>query len=210
MGLESWTTPARATSSAACARRHPRLGDLQQPAPHVPDADHSALVCRPPSLVLQHTDAAAPVQLVALAALSCGPLLCGLDLRSGFLLRRFASGTWIAPVCFEFIVVRITLVPRWSWCACSPLDDGDGKPTLRLVCAPTCFRHASRFFLLASVACAAGPSDGLASYCCAASQEAQEQSLAPTTTTTTYPLLARLPLRTLYASYVFPRCRLKR
>ncbi|KAJ7212572.1 hypothetical protein GGX14DRAFT_542550 [Mycena pura] len=96
-------------------------------------------------------DAAPPVELVTLAACVLvatadtqgvaqpAPLSCGLDSRSGFLLRRFASGTWIAPVCFEFtladarnavIMVLITLaklVPRWSWRARGPWDDGDGS-----------------------------------------------------------------------------------
>ncbi|KAJ7208259.1 hypothetical protein GGX14DRAFT_454254 [Mycena pura] len=46
------------------------------------------------------------------------PLSCALVSRSGYLLKRAASGTWIAPLCFEFIMVLITLaklVPRWSW-----------------------------------------------------------------------------------------------
>ncbi|KAJ7018439.1 hypothetical protein C8F04DRAFT_1151540 [Mycena alexandri] len=46
------------------------------------------------------------------------PLSCALNSRSGYLLKRFASGTWIAPVCFEFIMLIITLaklVPRWRW-----------------------------------------------------------------------------------------------
>ncbi|KAF7313103.1 hypothetical protein MKEN_00996200 [Mycena kentingensis (nom. inval.)] len=46
------------------------------------------------------------------------PLSCGLVSRSGYLLKEYASGTWIAPVCFEFIMVIITLIkllPRWSF-----------------------------------------------------------------------------------------------
>ncbi|KAJ7467591.1 hypothetical protein FB451DRAFT_394806 [Mycena latifolia] len=46
------------------------------------------------------------------------PLSCALNSMSGFLLKRYASATWIAPVCFEFVMVLITLaklVPRWSW-----------------------------------------------------------------------------------------------
>ncbi|CAK5263440.1 unnamed protein product [Mycena citricolor] len=45
------------------------------------------------------------------------PLSCGLHSRSGYLLKMYASGTWIAPVCFEFIMLLITLakvVPRWK------------------------------------------------------------------------------------------------
>ncbi|KAJ6558689.1 hypothetical protein B0H10DRAFT_2120582 [Mycena sp. CBHHK59/15] len=37
------------------------------------------------------------------------PLTCGLISRSGHLLPRFASVIWIAPACFEFIILVITL-----------------------------------------------------------------------------------------------------
>ncbi|KAJ7167660.1 hypothetical protein C8R46DRAFT_1093724 [Mycena filopes] len=37
------------------------------------------------------------------------PLSCGLDALSP-LLRNYASGTWIAPVCFELVILLITLV----------------------------------------------------------------------------------------------------
>ncbi|KAJ7126445.1 hypothetical protein C8R43DRAFT_1029017 [Mycena crocata] len=37
------------------------------------------------------------------------PLGCGLDARTP-LLKQYASGTWIAPVCFELIILVITLV----------------------------------------------------------------------------------------------------
>nr|GAT44824.1 predicted protein [Mycena chlorophos] len=46
------------------------------------------------------------------------PLSCGLDSKSGYLLERYASATWLAPVAFEFIMILITLyklVPRWSF-----------------------------------------------------------------------------------------------
>ncbi|KAF8202639.1 hypothetical protein K438DRAFT_1932609 [Mycena galopus ATCC 62051] len=50
------------------------------------------------------------------------PLSCALNSRSGYLLQRYASATWIAPVCFEFVMVLITLpkiVPfsrcGWAW-----------------------------------------------------------------------------------------------
>ncbi|KAJ7477395.1 hypothetical protein FB451DRAFT_189861 [Mycena latifolia] len=46
------------------------------------------------------------------------PLSCALNSISGYLLKRYASATWIAPVCFEFVMVLITLaklIPRWSW-----------------------------------------------------------------------------------------------
>ncbi|KAJ7177239.1 hypothetical protein C8R43DRAFT_1230259 [Mycena crocata] len=46
------------------------------------------------------------------------PLSCGLNSMSGHLLKEYASGTWIAPVCFEFIMLIITLAklaPRWTW-----------------------------------------------------------------------------------------------
>ncbi|KAF7302088.1 hypothetical protein MIND_00775500 [Mycena indigotica] len=37
------------------------------------------------------------------------PLGCGLEARSP-LLKNYASGTWIAPVCFEFVILILTLV----------------------------------------------------------------------------------------------------
>ncbi|KAF7332561.1 hypothetical protein MKEN_00138800 [Mycena kentingensis (nom. inval.)] len=46
------------------------------------------------------------------------PLSCGLKSKSGYLAADFASGTWIAPVCFEFVLIVITLfklIPRWSF-----------------------------------------------------------------------------------------------
>ncbi|KAJ7058338.1 hypothetical protein C8F01DRAFT_1147924 [Mycena amicta] len=46
------------------------------------------------------------------------PLSCGLNSMSGYLLKRYASATWIAPVVFEFVMVLITLfklLPRWSF-----------------------------------------------------------------------------------------------
>lgn len=69
------------------------------------------------------------------------PLSCGLHSRSGYLLQRYASATWIAPVCFEctpfdpvplagpafdrladgsmtVVMLVITLakvLPRWTW-----------------------------------------------------------------------------------------------
>ncbi|KAJ7464224.1 hypothetical protein B0H11DRAFT_2051727, partial [Mycena galericulata] len=51
------------------------------------------------------------------------PLSCDLNSISGYLLKRYASATWIAPVCFEFVMVLITLAklfPRWKW------DQGKG------------------------------------------------------------------------------------
>ncbi|KAJ6616238.1 hypothetical protein B0H10DRAFT_1406702 [Mycena sp. CBHHK59/15] len=38
------------------------------------------------------------------------PLSCGLDSMSGPLLGKYASGTWIAPVCFESVMLVITMV----------------------------------------------------------------------------------------------------
>ncbi|KAJ7447465.1 hypothetical protein FB451DRAFT_779062 [Mycena latifolia] len=46
------------------------------------------------------------------------PLSCALHSMSGYLIQRYASVTWIVPVCFELIMVLITLaklVPHWSW-----------------------------------------------------------------------------------------------
>lgn len=45
------------------------------------------------------------------------PLSCALDALSPYL-RQYAGGTWLAPVCFEFIILIITLVkifppPAW-------------------------------------------------------------------------------------------------
>ncbi|KAJ7677053.1 hypothetical protein DFH06DRAFT_1317645 [Mycena polygramma] len=78
------------------------------------------------------------------------PLSCGLVSRSGYLLKRYASGTWcvslsfdtsspidtamrIAPVCFEFIMVLITvakLIPRWTWTRAGGLLGSGGNSTL--------------------------------------------------------------------------------
>ncbi|KAJ6615063.1 hypothetical protein B0H10DRAFT_2042563 [Mycena sp. CBHHK59/15] len=61
------------------------------------------------------------------------PLSCGLESRSGYLLQDYASGTWIAPVCFEFLMVLITvfrLLPRWKWGEQRGLMGSGGNPTL--------------------------------------------------------------------------------
>ncbi|KAJ6502755.1 hypothetical protein C8R47DRAFT_1316741 [Mycena vitilis] len=61
------------------------------------------------------------------------PLSCGLVSRSGYLLKRYASGTWIAPVCFEFIMVLITvakLLPRWTWTRAGGILGSGGNSTL--------------------------------------------------------------------------------
>ncbi|KAJ7616022.1 hypothetical protein FB45DRAFT_236366 [Roridomyces roridus] len=58
------------------------------------------------------------------------PLSCALNSMSGYLLQRYASGTWIAPVVFEFLMMLITLAklaPRWRWTT----SDGAGKRTRR-------------------------------------------------------------------------------
>ncbi|KAJ7264531.1 hypothetical protein B0H12DRAFT_1102148 [Mycena haematopus] len=64
------------------------------------------------------------------------PLSCALDSRSGYLLKRYASATWIAPVCFEFVMVLITLAkifPRWNWRRrTGPLGSG-ANPTLDIL-----------------------------------------------------------------------------
>ncbi|KAJ6453753.1 hypothetical protein C8R45DRAFT_1223064 [Mycena sanguinolenta] len=64
------------------------------------------------------------------------PLSCALVSKSGYLLKRYASATWIAPVCFEFVMVAITLAkvfPRWSWRKRrGPLGTG-GNPTLDIL-----------------------------------------------------------------------------
>ncbi|KAJ7133946.1 hypothetical protein C8R43DRAFT_642090 [Mycena crocata] len=51
------------------------------------------------------------------------PLSCGLKSMSGHLLKEYASGTWIAPLCFGFIMLIIILAklaPRWTWVWCDP------------------------------------------------------------------------------------------
>ncbi|KAJ7676805.1 hypothetical protein DFH06DRAFT_1466204 [Mycena polygramma] len=61
------------------------------------------------------------------------PLSCGLESRSGYLLKQYASGTWIAPVCFEFVMLVITaakLIPRWTWGGAGGLMGSGGNPTL--------------------------------------------------------------------------------
>ncbi|KAJ7108329.1 hypothetical protein C8R44DRAFT_885075 [Mycena epipterygia] len=50
------------------------------------------------------------------APLSCA--LPALSLSNAQVQKQFSSATWIAPVCFEFVMVVITLaklVPRWKW-----------------------------------------------------------------------------------------------
>ncbi|KAJ7498524.1 hypothetical protein FB451DRAFT_1548376 [Mycena latifolia] len=61
------------------------------------------------------TEVAAVVACMSLGVLATqgtsqpSPLSCGLDPLTP-LLRQYASGTWIAPVCFEFVILIITLV----------------------------------------------------------------------------------------------------
>ncbi|KAJ7133889.1 hypothetical protein C8R43DRAFT_1205742 [Mycena crocata] len=66
------------------------------------------------------------------------PLSCGLNSMSGHLLKEYASGTWIAPVCFEFIMLIITLAklaPRWTWAwrdpPRSPTSPSENGPSRR-------------------------------------------------------------------------------
>ncbi|KAF7349129.1 hypothetical protein MVEN_01435100 [Mycena venus] len=64
------------------------------------------------------------------------PLSCALVSRSGYYLAAFAPGTWIAPVCFEFIMVVITLakvLPRWTWGGKAGLLGSGGNPTLNIL-----------------------------------------------------------------------------
>ncbi|KAJ7302248.1 hypothetical protein DFH08DRAFT_905544 [Mycena albidolilacea] len=64
------------------------------------------------------------------------PLSCGLHSRSGYLLQRYASATWIAPVCFEFVMLVITLakvLPRWTWGGKAGLLGSGGNPTLDIL-----------------------------------------------------------------------------
>ncbi|KAF8194848.1 hypothetical protein K438DRAFT_809488 [Mycena galopus ATCC 62051] len=64
------------------------------------------------------------------------PLSCALVSQSGFLLKRYASATWIAPVCFEFIMILITLIkilPRWTWGGKAGLLGSGGNPTLDIL-----------------------------------------------------------------------------
>ncbi|KAJ7651761.1 hypothetical protein B0H17DRAFT_1102069 [Mycena rosella] len=63
------------------------------------------------------------------------PLSCDLNSISGYLLKYSATGTWLAPVCFEFIMVLITLaklVPRWKFGSKGFLGSG-GNATLDIL-----------------------------------------------------------------------------
>ncbi|KAJ7068726.1 hypothetical protein C8F01DRAFT_1119119 [Mycena amicta] len=66
-------------------------------------------------LALYISEVAAVVTCSALASIETqgasqpSPLGCGLEPRSP-MLKNYASGTWIAPVCFEFIILVLTLV----------------------------------------------------------------------------------------------------
>ncbi|KAF7332480.1 hypothetical protein MKEN_00130100 [Mycena kentingensis (nom. inval.)] len=58
------------------------------------------------------------------------PLSCGLRNPSGYLAAAYGSGTWIAPVCFEFILILITLfklAPRWSFSSSQWLGSAGNK-----------------------------------------------------------------------------------
>ncbi|KAJ7271282.1 hypothetical protein B0H12DRAFT_1092903 [Mycena haematopus] len=64
------------------------------------------------------------------------PLSCALVSRSGYLLKRYASATWIAPVCFEFLMLVITLarvLPRWTWGGKTGFLGSGGNPTLDIL-----------------------------------------------------------------------------
>ncbi|KAJ6475610.1 hypothetical protein C8R45DRAFT_1010446 [Mycena sanguinolenta] len=64
------------------------------------------------------------------------PLSCALVSRSGYLLKRYASATWIAPVCFEFVMVVLTLariLPRWTWGGKGGFLGSGGNPTLDIL-----------------------------------------------------------------------------
>ncbi|KAK6984775.1 hypothetical protein R3P38DRAFT_2743645 [Favolaschia claudopus] len=64
------------------------------------------------------------------------PLSCALSSFSGYLLPRYGTGTWIAPVAFEFIMIIITLlkiIPRWTWGGKAGLLGSGGNPTLDIL-----------------------------------------------------------------------------
>ncbi|KAJ6462201.1 hypothetical protein C8R45DRAFT_529825 [Mycena sanguinolenta] len=64
------------------------------------------------------------------------PLSCALVSRSGYLQKRYASATWIAPVCFEFVMVVLTLariLPRWTWGGKGGFLGSGGNPTLDIL-----------------------------------------------------------------------------
>jgi len=64
------------------------------------------------------------------------PLSCALNPISGNYLQAYASGTWIAPACFEFIMIVITLakiLPRWTWGGRAGLMGSGGNPTLDIL-----------------------------------------------------------------------------
>ncbi|KAK7030150.1 hypothetical protein R3P38DRAFT_895945 [Favolaschia claudopus] len=74
------------------------------------------------------------------------PLSCGLSSFSGYLLPRYATGTWIAPVAFEFIMIVITLLkilPRWTWGRKAGLLGSGGNATLDILA-----RDSLIYFLL--------------------------------------------------------------
>ncbi|KAK6987666.1 hypothetical protein R3P38DRAFT_2574655 [Favolaschia claudopus] len=74
------------------------------------------------------------------------PLSCGLSSFSGYLLPRYATGTWIAPVAFEFIMIVITLfklIPRWTWGRKAGLLGSGGNATLDILA-----RDSLIYFLL--------------------------------------------------------------
>ncbi|KAJ6564230.1 hypothetical protein B0H19DRAFT_1258697 [Mycena capillaripes] len=70
------------------------------------------------------------------AAAQPAPLGCGLESRSGYLLERFATAVWFPPVCFEFIIIVLTVVklfPQWTWGGKSGLLGSGGNPTVNII-----------------------------------------------------------------------------
>ncbi|KAF7368444.1 hypothetical protein MVEN_00167400 [Mycena venus] len=67
------------------------------------------------------------------AAVQPAPLGCGLVSRSGNLLSRYATAIWFAPICFEFIIIVLTvakLFPQWEWGGKGRLLGSAGNPTV--------------------------------------------------------------------------------
>ncbi|KAJ7889415.1 hypothetical protein B0H13DRAFT_2341536 [Mycena leptocephala] len=67
------------------------------------------------------------------AAAQPAPLSCGLVSRSGNLLTRYPTAIWFAPICFEFIIIVLTvakLFPQWEWGGKGRLFGSGGNTTI--------------------------------------------------------------------------------
>ncbi|KAJ6467258.1 hypothetical protein C8R45DRAFT_1219084 [Mycena sanguinolenta] len=67
------------------------------------------------------------------AAAQPAPLGCSLVSRSGNLLTRYTTAIWLLPICFEFIVIVLTVAkifPQWAWGGKSRLLGSGGNTTI--------------------------------------------------------------------------------